>query len=488
VSIAASAYLFGGLCSLALAVAAQAVELSVSPATARYDEPVSIRVTGLLPGRRAVVRAGLVDAAGVRWSSSGTYYASTAGAIDIDTAASVAGSYTGVDGEGLFWSMTSMPLAAAEAITRDPRSAHFSRAPQLDSGKTQIYELSVSMNGRIVAERKVQRSFGVADVVRTPVRAGRLLGAYFAPRAGSPRAALLLIGGSRGGMEEPLAMLLAANGIAVFAQAWIHHEHLPRWPHNVPIEQFMEGLDWLRERSGQGRVALMGISWGTEAASLAAQRVPERVGALVLFVPAPMPTSGYDPGEANPTDVSKWSMAGRPVPFALPSFPRGPEDTAHLGRSYDRPLDVREEYLRSWFDPRHEQLLFDLRELRAPILLISAEADEVWPSETGASLLAAHLARAGFGFPVQHVCQPGATHLAYLPGVVQPMLDREFDPVLGTYLSWGGLRASSAAAARDSFDRIRRFLLESARRSVQERRSPPAPRRTDRDDELPVAR
>jgi len=79
--------------------------VTVRPGTSAADQAVHITVAGLPAGQQATIQVASTDARGVRWVSSASYRADGGGTIDLDRAAPVSGSYHGVSGMGLIWSM-----------------------------------------------------------------------------------------------------------------------------------------------------------------------------------------------------------------------------------------------------------------------------------------------------------------------------------------------------------------------------------------------
>src|SRR5262245_11726455 len=74
--------------------------LTVEEATSLFDAPLHIRISDARPGEHLVLNAHATDRHGVRWSSSSTFVADSAGAIDVASAAPVAGNYTSVSATG----------------------------------------------------------------------------------------------------------------------------------------------------------------------------------------------------------------------------------------------------------------------------------------------------------------------------------------------------------------------------------------------------
>ena len=105
--------------------------LTVEPASALLDEPVVLRLTGLVPGEDATLTATMTDHVDRRWQSDATFIADHAGVVEVSTQAPVTGSYEGAEPMGLFWSMTLEPLAAhpCRSLRRSHSRSHSRRSP-----------------------------------------------------------------------------------------------------------------------------------------------------------------------------------------------------------------------------------------------------------------------------------------------------------------------------------------------------------------------
>src|SRR5277367_1751183 len=126
--------------------------VTVTPRTSVADQPVQIRVAGLAGGQRATVQVSSTDAAGVRWQASALYRADAAGDIDLNSAAVVSGSYGGVSGMGLIWSMqpTGAPPLGAYSWGSAPRT----------------FAVSVTAGGAPVASGEFRRTMSQAPLTR----------------------------------------------------------------------------------------------------------------------------------------------------------------------------------------------------------------------------------------------------------------------------------------------------------------------------------
>ena len=94
--------------------------------------------------------------------------------------------------------------------------------------------------------------------------------------AAARRPAVLIIGGSQGGLASTLlAALLAAHDYPALAIAYFKEPGLPWSPSRIPLEYFARAL-WLRARPqvDPAHVFTLGISFGSEPALLLGENIP----------------------------------------------------------------------------------------------------------------------------------------------------------------------------------------------------------------------
>ncbi|MEO9080449.1 MAG: hypothetical protein ABI268_14200, partial [Rhodanobacter sp.] len=74
-----------------------------------------------------------------------------------------------------------------------------------------------------------------------------MIGRSFWPQTGAPSAAILVLGGSDGGLgyASSLGPHLAARGYAVLALAYFHKGFLPSALTEIPLEYFDAAVRWL---------------------------------------------------------------------------------------------------------------------------------------------------------------------------------------------------------------------------------------------------
>jgi hypothetical protein len=245
------------------------VALHVTPAASVADQPVRITVSGLAPGTAVSLRLRSTDATDTAWSSSATFRASAAGSVNPAQVAARSGSYTGRSAMGLFWSMEpALPGPAAAYSWPGTRPA--------------VFDLSVAAHDATLASARLTRRWPVAPTsagVHTVATSG-FDGQFFPPRgapAGRRRPAVLIIGGSQGGLSSPLlAAALAGHGYPALDLAYFAAPGLPASLADIPLEYFARALRWLRRQPQVNpvHVLALGISFGSEAALLVGAHYP----------------------------------------------------------------------------------------------------------------------------------------------------------------------------------------------------------------------
>jgi dienelactone hydrolase len=278
--------------------------ICAAPAASLADEPVTIKVSGLTPGARVSLRARSVDANGVAWSSSAVFRAGRGGMVDPARSAALSGSYTGVSAMGLFWSM--------QPRGRSPDGAYSWAGTTASS-----FVLSVVVHGRARASAALFRRLSATAVEAEPERPATagFYGEFYSPAVTGRRPALLVVGGTDGGLSAStlsLAALLAAHGYPALALAYYGEPGLRPALSDIPLEYFATALGWLRRQPhvDPGHVLALGVSRGSEAALLLGAYFPRLVGGVVASVPSDAANISF-PCCAG----AAWTLHGRPLPY-----------------------------------------------------------------------------------------------------------------------------------------------------------------------------
>ena len=425
---------------------AQTADLTVIPASARIDEPVSVRVSGLHPGQRVMLRSVMrVDSASAI-VASGVYFTDSLGVVNLERDAARSGTYSGIEPMGLFWSGQQVPLDSLGG--EDIPSSEF------DPPRPYSVMITASVNDTVVARTTVTRTFVAENVIEEDVRSGDVVGQLFVPRNVSDAPVVIVLGGSEGGYESSAyqARLLAAHGFAVFAQAYFRAPGLNEELASIPVERVQRGIAWLRERGGISaeRVAVIGSSRGTELALLSAGLNPE-VRAVIVYATSVTTGGGLTTG-GEPHREAAWTLRGQPLPVM--QITPSPEALAQ----FDSPDPVR---LRLLFEPglsdvqAVERAAIPVENIRADVLIISGTDDQMGPVDIAGDMLMERLARAGHQGRRVHLKYPEAGHLIGIP----------FTPTALRLTPWrfavGGSAHGYARADADSWQQVLHFLRQS---------------------------
>ncbi|MXP45313.1 alpha/beta hydrolase family protein [Allopontixanthobacter sediminis] len=267
-----------------------------------------------------------------------------------------------------------------------------------------------------------------------------LIGNFYAGQGSDRRPAILILGGSEGGLAagvDSQAQLLARRGFAVLAIAYYRLPDQPAKLELVPIETITRGLDWLKAQDAVDpeRLAMMGTSKGAEAALLVASRRPD-VRAVVAAAPSHVVWQGFDWNLA-PVEGSSWSVGGKPVPF-LPIT-----DVGWDGDVYTPALANLH---------KHPEAIIPAERITGPVLLLCGEADSLWPSCTMARAARDRRNAEGSAAATTVLAYKDAGHF----GVGPPLAEGREAPWIITL--FGGTKEGNLAARKDGWPRTIAFL------------------------------
>jgi dienelactone hydrolase len=181
---------------------------------------------------------------------------------------------------------------------------------------------------------------------------GEFVGVFEAPRGGECGSAVVLLGGSEGGLATEhvrLARDLADRGVGALALAYFGLPGLPPDLAGIRLEYFADALSWLADQTGLGAesTVMWGASRGSEAALLSAVHFPELVHHVVALVPGNVVLAGWPLGSGP-----AWMLDGSPLPHS-----------SHFGP-----------------DAVDERALIPVERITGRVLLAGAGADRAWPS------------------------------------------------------------------------------------------------------------
>ncbi len=423
-----------------------APSLTVSPNPAMVDDALSIHIVNCLPGQRVTLRARVEDSSGKVSQSAATFVADERGGVNLSEQAPVEGSYRSADAMGLIWSLA--PQAGGEGL----RILQAALDPIM-------LELSLEVNGEVVATERIERRWVAPGVERIPVRAGDLRGTLFLPPGEGPHPAIILVSGSGGGVGENRAALFASHGYAAFTLAYFAYEDRPPDLAEIPLEYFGQAIEWLQSqpRVDAERIAVTGGSRGGELSLLLGAMFPQ-IKVVVAYVASGYAWGGFS--KEGEVEKPAWTYRGEPVPYVIANRRRPLTPVAERPPQME-PLALTPHFLArldECDDPAAAEIAVE--QTNGAILLVSGEDDQMWPCSMFSDLVMERLKRHGFRHPYRHLRYPGAGHAIVAP-YVSTMLNTLKHPVDNGSYALGGNPQDQAFANADSWTQVLKFLAEN---------------------------
>jgi dienelactone hydrolase len=280
-----------------------------------------------------------------------------------------------------------------------------------------------------------------AEPTKTSVTANGLVADLYLPADAKGRLpAIIILGGSEGGMGAPSARdgkLIAQHGYATLQVAYFDAPGLRKDLGLIPLEYFKTAIDWLRAQPGvdPDRIGIVGGSIGGEVALTVASHYPE-----IKVVVATMPSSVVWPGISHTSGdpPSTFTLSGQP----LPDLPYGGPFTT-VYSLYAKGLLALDQ---------HRDAIIPVERINGPVMLVCGKSDTLWPSCPMSEQVDARLKAEHFKHPVQVLEYADAGHAVF----GQP-LDPQ-NPHLANLAKEGGSVEGNQAARRDSWARAMAFL------------------------------
>lgn len=420
-----------------------------------FSERVSIGISGLEPNTNVRLRARMPLKEGI-WESWATYQADENGTVDTGSQAPIDGTYDGVDGTGLLWSME--------------QTAETSFADEDDDVEVTVVELQASVDGETIASTTFERVFMRDGVERTQIREKGLVADFYTPAADPPYPTVICIGGSDGGLAPwSTAALLASEGYAVLSLAYFGHEGLPDALDGIRLEYFESAIDWLASNSTVRSQPLGVVGWsrGAELALLLGARNPE-ITTVVAYAPSSVVFQGIPNGWEYAG--SAWQSGGEELPYI--SYDWGMGFWLHILKQWllRRSLSLRPTYEGGFDEATDREVAaasIPVEDTDGPILLVSGGDDQMWPSRRFGNEIVKRLDDAGYDHPYEHLTYDDAGHVIATP--YRPTTD---DSNQGTFLpglplTLGGDPAGIAAAEADSWPTVLEYLDRGLRTDTQ---------------------
>lgn len=296
--------------------------IRVDHTTARADQPVAIRVTGLEPRARVTIEAAAKDLRDQPWGARGAFTASADGTVDLSEAAPRGGRpYRSADSMGLLSSM--LPLGGDHGLAKAVGSGKAFSFHTDPPEKQRSYQVRLTVRegsdgkGRRLDERNLTRQWLPEDAGHRTlsVSEDKVNGELYTPKKGSPKKApVLLFGGSEGGNAGTFtAAQLAAHGHPTLALCYFkcgEDSQRPNRLNRIDLDYFERAARLLAKQpaADHRKLAVVGNSRGSEAAQLLGQRRPEIVRDVVVYAPSTKVIGPF------PSGTTAWLDGGKPIP------------------------------------------------------------------------------------------------------------------------------------------------------------------------------
>ncbi len=421
--------------------------ITVTPETALIDVPRHITASGFAPGQPVELTSDLVQNDGTNWRSHATFLADAAGTIDLARDAPLSGDWKDAAPMALVTTMRLVGAGGPQHLPTDPL----------------VVTITARAADNTHATARFTQTFLAPGVTRREIRERGLVGTLFTPPGPGPFPALVMLAGSGGGIFEARAALFAAHGYQALALGYFNAPGLPPYISGTPLEYFDTALDWMRETLAprDGFIAVAGVSRGGELSLLLGATYPDKVSAVIAYVPCPF-TNGVlnagRPGEDR--HAPTWTLNGA----YLPALAAGNRTADWSG--FDTTKGARCQtpaFLTCLADPAAmARARIAIERIQAPVIFISGSDDQLWPSELFSDMAEKHLAESQFRHPVRHVRNPDAGHTIGFPYVPTTVLRRPH-AVSGIFMVYGGTVPGNARACEHSWREVLDFLAMATR-------------------------
>jgi dienelactone hydrolase len=427
------------------------MRLEIEPTSGPADETPSVKVISCPPESEVTITVAATDAKDHRWESRNVFRTDATGTADISCDAPVWGSYASTDPAGPIWSMQFASEDVAPSMFAVPWD-------QLQ------FTFTAEAGGETASVVAVRRWSG-PGVTRSEIQGNGFVGFLFEPTGDGPHPAVALIPGTTGAQPmEPTAALLASRGYAAMVVGYMGLKGLPKTLCEIPLETLTAGIrQFSTHPTVDGdRVGVLCASVGSEGA-LAALSEIESLGVRAVVAIAPSSVIWQALAEGRPPKKSSWTLGGEPLPWVPMHGERlVPEliENALLKRlsRHPRPsaLHLRSAYSAGLRDHAAvEKAEIRVERVEAPILFVSGNDDQMWPSTEMVAALLRRRAEAR---------RSGDHHRSFAEAghIIRP-------PITPTTITWtedlysGGTPEGNARASVEAWRETLRFLDEHLR-------------------------
>lgn len=425
------------------------LKLSVEPAVALIDVERRIFVSGAKPYAKITLQA-RTTRAGKDWQAAAVLEADAEGKIDLTNTAPLEGDYSCIAAMGLIWAQHHDEAGMLPMFHQD-----------LSQPLETILTASCGDDETIATASMVQLLMA-EGVTREIVQADGLVGVLYRAAGSAPAPAVMIMNGSGGGINEPRAALYASRGYHALALGYFGAPGLPKYISNTALEYFANGLDWLRAnvQPKNDFVAISGQSRGGELVLLLGSLFPQKVSAVIGYVPSAFVHGGQAASDpAIGRDGPCWLFEGKPLVHIWDNNRFASWKPYDEGAEPRRNSDAMRTALA---DPQAmRKARIAVENIAGPVLLISGGDDGAWPSDYYSLLVQSSLLAANHPYAVEWYNHPQAGHSILFPFVPATQIVHAH-PVSGTLTTMGGNAQVNAQANQQSWQAVLEFLTRAS--------------------------
>ncbi|WP_444899699.1 acyl-CoA thioester hydrolase/BAAT C-terminal domain-containing protein [Microbulbifer sp. VAAC004] len=194
------------------------------------------------------------------------------------------------------------------------------------------------------------------------------VGKYYPSSSAEQQVAVLVLGGSEGGLPEKLAQSVVDAGYPTLALAYFNADGLPLELEKIPLEYFTEAKSWLKSQNNVKPDELIIVGWskGAELALLLASK-DEQISKVVAIAPSSVVWAGILK-DWTKVPASSWTEKGR--------------ELTHVPFKPSRPVnglrDLYAQSLANRVDGNKADI--SVNDIRAKVVLMTGRNDEIWPA------------------------------------------------------------------------------------------------------------
>lgn len=194
------------------------------------------------------------------------------------------------------------------------------------------------------------------------------VGKYYPSASSEHRVAVLVLGGSEGGVPDKLAKAIVDAGYPTLALAYFNVQGLPQELEKIPLEYFTQAKSWLKTQSNVKPNELIVVGWskGAELALLLASK-DKQISRVVGIAPSSVVWAGILK-DWTKVPASSWTEKGQELTH-VPFKPSGQVNSLR---------DLYAQSLANRADGNKADIA--VTDISAQVVLMTGENDEIWPA------------------------------------------------------------------------------------------------------------